>query len=128
MRFATELVCWKCGASLATLPLPLSREAECPQCRAWLHSCRLCHFHDPRLTSQCQEERAEEVRDKEGANFCDWFKPRPGAHRPRGNEKTQAAKAGLDDLFGGAPGSGGEAQSARDQIGDLFGSGKKSGK
>jgi hypothetical protein len=128
MQFAADLVCWKCGASLAALPLPLSREAECPKCRAWLHCCRLCHFHNPRLTSQCDEERAEEVRDKEGANFCDWFRPRPGAHRPRGEEKTQAAKTRLDDLFGGTQTSGGKAKAVRDKLGDLFGPDKKPGK
>lgn len=128
MQFATDLVCWKCGASLAVLPLPLSRLAECPKCRAYLHCCRLCHFYNPRLTSQCDEERAEEVRDKEGANFCDWFKPRPGAHRPRGGEKTQAAKSRLDDLFGGTQTSGGKTETARDKLGDLFAPDKKPGK
>ena len=126
MRFATDLVCWKCGASLASLPLPLSRLAECPACRAYLHCCRLCHFYNPHLTSQCDEERAEEVRDREGANFCDWFKPRPEAHRPRGGEKTQAAKTKLDNLFGGTPDSGDKAENARAKLGDLF-DGKKSG-
>jgi hypothetical protein len=128
MQFATDLVCWKCGASLAELPLPLSRLAECPKCRAYLHCCRLCHFYNPRLTSQCDEERAEEVRDKEGANFCDWFKPRPDAHRPRGSEKTQAAKSRLDDLFGGTQTSGAKAEAARDKLSDLFAPGKKTGK
>ena len=28
------LVCWKCGASLADLSLPLSRTDECRACRA----------------------------------------------------------------------------------------------
>jgi len=128
MQFATDLVCWKCGTSLAVLPMPLSRLAECPKCRAYLHSCRLCQFYNPRLTSQCDEERAEEVRDKEGANFCDWFKPRPDAHRPRGEGKTQAAKAGLDDLFGSAQTSGGKVETARDKFSDLFTPDKKPGK
>jgi hypothetical protein len=128
MRYATDLVCWKCGTSLATLPLPLSREAECPKCRAYMHSCRLCQFHNPRLTSQCDEERAEEVRDKEGANFCDWFRPRPDAHRSRGEEKTQAAKTRLDDLFGGTQTSGDKAEAPRDRLSDLFAPGKKTGK
>mgnify|MGYP000212143774 CR=1 FL=1 len=97
----TGLVCWKCGASLAALPLPLSREALCPACRAWLHACRLCQFYDPRLSTKCREERAEEVRDRENANFCDWFKPRPGAHAPPGTDRAVAAKAGLQALFGG---------------------------
>ena len=29
-----NLVCWKCGASLDEIPLPLSRRAECPGCGA----------------------------------------------------------------------------------------------
>ncbi len=68
------------------------------------------------------------MRDKEGANFCDWFKPRPDAHRPRGEEKTQAAKSRLDDLFGGTQTSGGKAETARDKLSDLFAPGKKTGK
>lgn len=97
---ATQLVCWKCGASLAALPLPLGREAVCPACRAWLHACRLCQFYDPRLSSKCREDRAEEVRDREGANFCDWFKPRPGAWRAPRSDKAASAKASLEALFG----------------------------
>lgn len=128
MRFATDLVCWKCGASLAALPLPLSREAECPKCRAYLHCCRLCQFYNPNVAEQCDEDRAEEVLNKEGANFCDWFKPRPDAHRPRGGDKTQAAKTRLDALFGGTQTSGGKTETARDKLGDLFTPGKKTGK
>jgi len=128
MRFAIDLICWKCGTSLAELPLPLSREAECPKCRAYLHCCRLCQFFNPNVAELCDEDRAEEVRDKEGANFCDWFKPRAEAHRPRGGGKIQAAKARLDDLFGGTQASGDNADTARDKLGDLFTTGKKSGK
>jgi hypothetical protein len=113
---------------LAELPLPLSRLAECPKCRAYQHACRLCEFYDPRLTNRCREERAEEVRDKEHANFCDWFKPRPNAHRPPGEGKTQAAKAKLDNLFGGAQASDGKADAARDKLGDLFAPNEKSRK
>lgn len=113
------LVCWKCGASLAALPLPLSRLAECPQCRAWQHACRLCEFYDPRHTRRCREERAEEVRDPEAANFCDWFKPRPGAFRPRGTADP-AARARLDALFGGGAS---DPDAARDRLDRLFGSG-----
>ena len=123
-----NLVCWKCGTSLAGLPLPLSRLAECPKCRAYLHACRMCRFYDPRLTSRCREERAEEVRDKEGANFCDWFKPRPNAYRARGDGKTQAAKIKLDNLFGGAQAADDQADVAPDKLSDLFAPNEKSRK
>ena len=124
-----NLVCWKCGTSVAELPLPLSRLAECPKCRAYLHVCRMCRFYDPRLTGLCQEERAEEVRDKEHANFCDWFKPRPDAYRPSGTAKSQAAKSNLDSLFSGsASGSRDKSDTARDKLDQLFDSKKEHGK
>jgi len=122
-----NLVCWKCGASLADLPLPLSRLAECPKCRAYLHACRLCEFYDPHLADKCSEDRAEEVRDKEGANFCDWFKPRPNAHRPPDNVRTRAAKASLDDLFGTAAADD-RSGAARDHLDEIFPPGGKTKK
>ena len=100
MRDASGYQCWKCGADLAGVPLPLPRESVCPKCRSWLHACRQCEFYDPRLTRKCREERAEEVRDREGANFCDWFKPNPHAHQPAAGNKAAAAKSKLDELFG----------------------------
>lgn len=94
------LVCWKCGTALADQPLPLSRLAVCSKCRAYLHSCRLCISYGPHLTRRCREQDAEEVADKERANFCGHFKARPGAYRPGGEARTQAARANLGDLFG----------------------------
>ena len=120
LRDAAGYHCWKCGADLAGVPLPLPREAVCPKCRAWLHACRQCRFYDARLSTKCHEERAEEVRDKETANFCDWFKPRPDAHRPPTQAKTQAAKARIDALFSGKTGDP-TADPARDKLDALFG-------
>jgi hypothetical protein len=40
------------------------------------------------------------VRDKERANFCDWFKPRPRAFDAAGASAEAAAKAAIDGLFG----------------------------
>ncbi|OGI50881.1 MAG: hypothetical protein A3B81_05660 [Candidatus Muproteobacteria bacterium RIFCSPHIGHO2_02_FULL_65_16] len=120
------LVCWKCGASVAELPLPLSRLAECPACRAYLHACRMCRFYAPRLAGKCREERAEEVRDKEHANFCDWFKPRPDAHRPPDLEKSRATKTKLDAMFGG--GTDTKADTARAKLDELLGGKDKGGK
>ncbi len=116
-----NLDCWKCGASLAELPRPLSRLAECPKCRAYLHVCRLCQFYDSKLTSKCHEERAEEVRDKERANFCDWFKARAHAYVPPHSEKNQTAKARVDALFGGAMDSASKPDATRDKLDELFG-------
>lgn len=95
-----DLVCWKCGAGLADQPLPLSRLAVCSKCRSYLHSCRLCVSYDQNLSRRCREQDAEEVSDKERANFCSYFKARVGAYRPGGEARTQNARAKLGDLFG----------------------------
>jgi hypothetical protein len=94
------LVCWKCGASLAALSLPLMRRDECPACRAELHACRLCVDFAPGLAKQCREPTAEEVSDKTCANFCDHFKPRPGAFQARDVTAAERARAELEKLFG----------------------------
>ena len=92
-------MCWKCGASLAALSLPLLRLDECPACRAQLHVCRLCVEYDTRVAKHCREPTAEEVRDKEHANFCDHFRPREGAYSPGNAAEVERAKVALDDLF-----------------------------
>lgn len=88
----------------------------------------MCEFYDSRVTGQCREERAEEVRDKEHANFCDWFKPRPDAHLPPDGGKTKAAKAKIDSLFDGPGAADSQPDSTRDKLADLFGVNDKSRK
>ncbi len=94
-----ELHCYRCGESLAALSLPLTRLDECPKCRAQLHVCRMCTRWAPRLPKGCSEDDAPEVRDKKGANFCDYFKPSPAAYHPAEQSAEQAARAALDALF-----------------------------
>jgi hypothetical protein len=99
---AEPLACYRCGASLAALTLPLARLDECPQCRVHLHVCRMCTHYAPRLTDACDEDDAIEVRDKQSANFCDYFRPNPGAYTTKDNEAETAARAQLSALFDGA--------------------------
>lgn len=94
-----ELVCWKCGASLSELSLPLLRLDECKACGAALHVCRLCQFYDISKAKHCSEPIAEEVRDKERANFCDYFKPRPNAWSNQPQSEAEKARAELEALF-----------------------------
>ena len=96
---SVELNCWKCGASLDTLPQPLGRRAECPSCRAELHVCRQCRHYDPAKAKQCREMAAEEIRDKTLANFCEWFHATPV--KPGQEDGSGAsARAALGKLFG----------------------------
>jgi hypothetical protein len=97
---SNDLRCWKCGASLADYTLPLRRLEECRACRAELHACRMCQFYDTSKAKHCQEPIAEEVKDKERANFCDYFQPSAAAYRPGERSAADRARAELDALFG----------------------------
>lgn len=117
-----DLVCWKCGAPLTGVPMPLSRLSVCLNCRAELYVCKLCEFHEPKLRQGCLEERAEHVQEKEHANFCEFFRPRPHAHQPRDTAGTEAARAQLKALFGGAgPEAPAAKDPAREELDKLFG-------
>lgn len=94
-----EWVCWKCGASIDDQPRPLARLAACAACRSDLHVCRLCAFYDTRAAKACREPVADEVQDKERANFCGYFQLRAGAYRSQG-AAGDAARVRLEALFG----------------------------
>lgn len=95
-----KIVCWKCGAELVELILPLSRREECPLCAADQHVCKLCQNFDSLVAGQCREDRAEEVTDKERANFCDYFKPQLNAFKEKTVSENTEARAKLANLFG----------------------------
>ena len=118
------LVCWKCGASLADLSLPLRRLEECRQCHAELHVCKMCEWYSISVAKHCRETVAEEVKDKERANFCDYFKPRPDAYSVGNVDAATKAQAELDALFGGGkkePAPPSAADKARAELEALFG-------
>lgn len=80
--------------------MPLSRLSKCLACHAELHVCRQCRFYDPRKPESCAEERADPPKDKQRANFCDYFDPRPNAFQPADPGPADRAKTELDKLFG----------------------------
>ena len=122
------LVCWKCGASLEALVLPLARLAECPACSADLHVCRMCEFYDTGSSGSCREPVADDVPEKERANFCGYFRPRPGAHDPGNEAEAEAARAQLEALFGDAPeppgGGGSGGGPTKEELDKLFRGGR----
>lgn len=60
----------------------------------------MCVDYDRSVAKHCREPTAEEVREKDRANFCDHFKPRAGAYIAPDTAKLDAARAELDRLFG----------------------------
>lgn len=98
---AHDVHCYRCGASLSALSLPLSRQDECPECQNYLHVCRMCVNFAPSRPRQCLEDDAEEVLDKERLNFCDWFVASETAFDARRKAEEDKARRALDALFGG---------------------------
>jgi hypothetical protein len=125
------LNCWHCGTALDTLPLPIGRREECPHCSSSLHVCRMCAFFERSASRMCREPMADEVTDKEQANFCDYFRPRAGLTASADQEAANS-RARLEALFGGLgakppakPGAGPKpaaksTESARRKLDALF--------
>ena len=114
------LYCFRCGQSLAGLTPPISRHDACPSCTCYLHVCRMCINFDPAVLAQCREEDAEEVFDKDKANFCDWFKPSPTAFDPTGKHSDDKARQAAESLFSGTATDGDDDDNLSSAAEDLF--------
>ena len=112
-----SLSCYRCGESLASLSLPLSRRDACPECAADLHVCKMCVFFSATAPRQCLEDGAEDVKEKERPNFCDWFKPSDSAYDAAAHGKAKSAASELEALFG--DGSSAEAESSHQSSPEL---------
>jgi hypothetical protein len=94
-----QYICWKCGAKLLDVILPMSRREECSQCHCDQHVCKMCVHYDSASRTSCLEERAEYIVDHERANFCDYFSPSNAVFNGGTSQKQQEAKARLTALF-----------------------------
>ena len=115
-----KLRCFRCGAALDKLTLPLSRRDECPECSVHLHVCSMCSHFDRQVPKQCREDDAEEVLDKEKMNFCDWFEPSGNAFDPDRARQASRATSELAALFGEEQESRPEADDLARRAEDLF--------
>ena len=111
-----SFTCWKYGGALQELLLPLPRHEECPHCRAQLHVCRMCLYFDTAAPQQCQEPVADNVSDKQRANFCGYFQINPQAYTGASDQAADSRQ--LDALFGdGNPGEAAEDSASEDELG-----------
>jgi len=129
------LKCWHCGTSLDAVPQPIGRREECPSCTSSLHVCRMCEFYAPGTGKNCREPMADDIREKEGTNFCDFFRPQPDL-TGQSDADAAASRAKLEALFGGKGGAARptgsdtgtpsqapspEAEDARKKLASVFG-------
>ena len=96
---ADVLICFKCGKPY-DLSARIGRRDTCPECDADLHCCLNCRHYNRSAHNECNEPQAEWVRDKDRANFCDYFEPRRGGHPGIGNSAApNDARTRFEDLF-----------------------------
>ena len=91
-------VCFSCKKELS-MENKAGRRDECPFCGVDLHCCLNCRFYDRAAPRQCREPVAELVREKEKANFCDYFVFAEGDRAGSPESGTEKARQQLDDLF-----------------------------
>ena len=87
--------CFHCGTS-NSFAERLSLRAECEKCGNDLHVCKNCRFYDPGAYNECKESSAEEVRDKERSNHCDYFQAGSGSFQ---KDKKDELMAQAEALF-----------------------------
>jgi hypothetical protein len=91
-------LCHACKKAL-DLGRETGRRDECPYCSADLHCCLNCRFYDRSAPKQCREPQADLVRQKDKANFCDFFAFAETADSSATAGGTDRSRKALDDLF-----------------------------
>lgn len=92
----TKLFCFSCQTELQFSDKVGFRE-ECPTCRSDVHVCKNCDFFDPKVYNECRETSAEVVRERDRANYCEYFQPKVGSQG--GLSKADQLKAAAEALF-----------------------------
>lgn len=92
--------CHHCGQAWAYSGPP-GRNDHCPQCGRDLRVCLNCSRHHPRAAEECTEPKADLVKDKDRANFCEWFDFAKRVYQARtGRDRSAEARDEFNRLFG----------------------------
>lgn len=91
-----EVFCFHCHKA-NTFQDKVGFRDECTYCRNDLHCCKNCEFYDSKAYNECRESSADVVREKERANYCDYFSASKNSNSV-GDEKAKL-KAAAEALF-----------------------------
>lgn len=89
---AVELICYQCGERM-TFPDLVGRRDDCPKCGSDAHVCKNCQHYDKSAYNECRETSADVVREKDRANFCDYFTPKTSGGPAQDKKKDLLAAA-----------------------------------
>jgi len=89
--------CYFCGEEI-TASEKIYRSSTCPVCGKDLKICLNCRFYTPGSHWDCLETISEPVRDKESANFCDFFSFSGQGARKEKNKKENP-RSNFEKLF-----------------------------
>ena len=89
--------CYNCGTEFEN---KVYRNTECSICGKDAKVCLNCRFYSPGSHWDCSENIREAVREKDRANFCDFFELGSNFKGSKGNDKKDTAKKTFESLFG----------------------------
>ncbi len=90
-----QVICHHCQ-TVTKYDNNLGFREECLKCRTDLHVCKNCEFYDPKAYNECRETSADVVREKDRANYCEYFSPRQtGSSADDAKAKMKAAAEAL---------------------------------
>ena len=89
--------CWNCGQSLSKSDY--GRETLCLRCDKPTRVCRNCRHYVRGRPNDCEEPLADEVMDKEKANFCSFFDPNLEPESAVGDTSQSDLLKAAEDLF-----------------------------
>lgn len=89
-------LCFFCKKPLE-LEGKISIRESCLECGMDVHVCLNCDFYDPGYSNACREPQAEQARDRETRNVCEYFIL--SSSKSSGDEAQQAARSKLEEIF-----------------------------
>ena len=79
--------CFKCRRPVTEEKI--SFKEECPQCRSDLHVCLNCMFYDEGKANKCREPQADYVKERDRANYCEYFRFKDDQAIKSGKEEAE---------------------------------------